>query len=155
MSFRCSPYRALISLSAVMTPFGSRPGTRIIQYSLVFRSIRLFLRTRVFLRRAPQLFRKIDVFDPQESEVRIIVKFFRADDLFPDKGSILQGTVDTDIQRPFVLKKVFFYIGDKGTFFKEIIMATTGCTIPFCRWPARRLPYNGIHCLDIERLYPA
>ena len=81
--------------------------------------------------RAPQFFRKIDVFNPQESEVCIIVKCFRADDLFPDKESILQGTVDTDIQRPFVLKEVFFYIGDKGTFFKEIIMATTGCTILF------------------------
>lgn len=81
--------------------------------------------------RAPQLFRKIDVLDSQESEVCIIVKCFRADYLFPGKESILQGTVDTDIQRPFALKKVFFYIGDKGAFFKEIIMATTGYTVLF------------------------
>lgn len=73
----------------------------------------LVLKNPCLFRRAPQLFRKIDVFDSQESEVCIIVKRFRADDLFPDKGSILQGTVDTDIQRPFVLKEVFFYIGDK------------------------------------------
>lgn len=60
--------------------------------------------------RALRLFRKIDVLDTQEPKVCIIVKCFSADDLLPGKESILQGTVDTDIQRPSVLKKVFFYI---------------------------------------------
>lgn len=49
--------------------------------------------------RAPRLFRKIDVLDTQEAEVCIIVKYFSADDLFPGKESILQSTVNTDIQR--------------------------------------------------------
>lgn len=116
-----------------MTPFGSRPGTRIIQYSLVFRSIidagwpifdasardPFVLADTCLFERAPQLFRKIDVLDTQESEVCIIVKCFSADDLFPGKEYILQGTMDTDTQRPFVLKEVFFYIGYKGTFLRR------------------------------------
>lgn len=104
--------------------------------------------------RAPRIFRKIDVFDTQEPEVCIIVKCFSADDLFPGKESILQSTVNTDIQRPSVLKKVFFYIGDKGTFFQGDHNGGNRMHDSFRKQPARRMPYNGIHCPGIKRRCP-
>ena len=141
-SSQCSSYWDLTSRSASMTPFGSQPGMRIIQYSRVFRSIivssasslPLFapmtrftsqcpnsVRSSMLAGRSSMLLPRTRLFS--RTHVALgercsfsgrSVKRFRADNLLSGERSILQSAVGTDIQRASVFKEVLFYIRDES-----------------------------------------